>query len=179
MLQPLSFQHGDLLIHPFGPKDLERYEELIEDVFGILGDRESLQYVPGKFLENEEAADLFLKAELLNFHSGRNFLHFITDVVSGRVIGLVDIVSPELARDHYRWSHYPYFIEFYLSSEVTGCSLMSGLLPPIIDQMQGQGIKNLGAVVHRHNIAARTVLERSSFRFRRPFDVVQDFYELS
>ena len=43
---------------------------------------------------------------------GRNYLHFNTDNSDGRVIGMIDLISPEVAGEHYHFDRSPYFIEF-------------------------------------------------------------------
>jgi RimJ/RimL family protein N-acetyltransferase len=177
MFKPIYLQNEHLLIHPFGPDDLRRYGKLVEDVFLILSDEQTLKYLPGKRLQDLNQAEGFLQAVILNYHAGRNYLHFITDKSSGRVIGMIDLISPELAREHYDFSSYPHFIEFYLSSPLTGCQVMTKLLPPVIELLLKQGIPRIGAIVHRQNIAAKKVLEKSRFSYTERFDIAQDYYE--
>jgi RimJ/RimL family protein N-acetyltransferase len=178
MLQPLSLQRNQFRIHAFGPEDLKRYDDLVLDIFNILSDERTLKYLPGKRLENIREAELFLRAIVLNYHSGRNYLHFITDNSDGRVIGMIDLISPELASEHYTFDRNPHFIEFYLAGDLTGCNIMTELLPEVIENLLAQEII-IGAVVHRENLAARRVLEKSSFSYQDRFDPVQDYYEVS
>lgn len=178
MLKPICLQNDQLLIHPFGPDDFGRYNELVEDIFLILSDEATLKYLPGKRIHDLKEAEAFLQSVILNYHSQRNYLHFIRDKVSGRVIGMIDLISPQMAMEHYDFSRYPYFIEFYLGSRMTGCSIMTELLPAVVDLVLKQGIPRIGAVVHRQNIAARKVLEKSKFSYTERFDPAQDYYEV-
>src|SRR5688572_24815523 len=145
MFSPITHENENHLIHPFRPQDLERFPEISREVFSILSDERTLKFIPAKRLESPEAAYAFLKTMLLNTHTGRNFLHFITDKKQNKVVGLIDLISPEVAREHYRISDYPFFIEFYLCSPASGCYLMSAILPEVVELILSQGIQTLGA----------------------------------
>lgn len=179
MLKPILLENDTLLIHPFRPEDLGRFEQLTSDIFSILSDDRTLKFVPGKRLNSLQEAELFLQTMIVNYHSGHNFIHFITHKELGKVIGIIDLISPQVARRHYQMDHYPFFIEFYLRGFASGCYIMTAVLPLLIDHLSDQGIARIGAVVNRKNIAARKVLERSNFSFKAKFDLLQDFYETS
>jgi len=178
MSYPLLYETERLLIHPFRAVDMERFGELALEVFSILSDERTLRFVPGKRLGSVAEAELFLQTMLMNYHAGLNYLHFITDKASGRVIGLIDLISPGVVRAHYRMEEYPFFIEFYLSSFMSGCYIMTEVLPPVVECFLVSGVSRIGAVVHRNNIAARKVLEHAAFSYVGPFDVLQDLYEV-
>lgn len=177
MLKPIFLENDKLLIHPFRPEDLQRFEQLTQDIFSILSDDHTLKFIPGKRLHSLEEAATFLKTMVINYHSGLNYIHFITDKQLNKVVGIIDLISPTVAKAHYQIDHYPFFIEFYLSGFASGCYIMTEILPAVIDNLLQQGIPSIGAVVNRKNIAARKVLERAQFTYKEPFDAVQDFYE--
>lgn len=177
MLKPILFENDTLLIHPFRPEDLGRFHELTKDIFSILSDELTLKFIPGKRLNSLEEAELFLQTMILNYHSGRNYIHFITHKQLNKVIGIIDLISPGVARQHYQMDHYPFFIEFYLSGFASGCYIMTAILPQLIDHLSDQGISNIGAVVNRKNIAATKVLEKANFAYKSRFDMLQDLYE--
>lgn len=176
MLKPIFLENDKLLIHPFRPEDLQRFEQLTLDIFSILSDDHTLKFIPGKRLHSLEEADAFLKTMVINYHAGLNYIHFISDKQLNKVVGIIDLISPDVAKTHYQIDHYPFFIEFYLSGFASGCYIMTEILPPVIDNLRQQGIPSIGAVVNRKNIAARKVLERAQFTYKEPFDAVQDFY---
>lgn len=178
MFKPFTFENENYLIHSFRPEDLNRFTQITKEVFCILSDDHTLKFVPNKRLNTLQQAELFLQTMLINAHAGRNYLHFITDKKNDKVVGIIDLISPEVAQEHYQITHYPFFIEFYLSSFASGCYLMTTLLPPIIDQILAQGIPNIAAVVNRNNIAAKKVLEKAHFSYKEPFDPIQDLYEV-
>ncbi|PTS97592.1 hypothetical protein DBR11_16860 [Pedobacter sp. HMWF019] len=177
MLKPIFYENNELLIHPFRPDDLERYEQLVADLFSILTDDQTLKYIPEKRLNSLEEAEIFLQTMVVNYHSGRNYVHFITDKKQDKVVGIINLISPEVAKEFYVISKYPHFIEFYLSSNATGCYIMTQILPPIVDEILAQGIPSIGAVVNRKNTAAKRVLEKANFARKGEFDMLQDFYE--
>lgn len=177
MLDPIYLENEKLLIHPFRPEDLNRFEALTKDIFDILTDPQTLKFIPGKRLNSFQEAELFLQTAILNYHSGRNYLHFISHKELGKVIGMIDLISPNVAREHYTIDRYPFFIEFYLSGFASGCYIMTEILPLLIEKLYEQGIVNIGAVINQENIAARKVLEKANFKYKAPFDLVQDFYE--
>ncbi|TCC96926.1 GNAT family N-acetyltransferase [Pedobacter hiemivivus] len=177
MLKPIFLENDTLLIHPFRPEDLGRFEDLSSDIFSILSDDQTLKFIPGKRLNSLQEAELFLQTMVMNYHSGHNYIHFITHKQLDKVIGIIDLISPEVARQHYQMDHYPFFIEFYLSGFASGCYIMTEILPQLIDNLSDQGISKIGAVVNRKNIAARKVLEKANFRYKARFDMLQDLYE--
>lgn len=177
MTEPLHYETENLLIHPFRPEELEKFEKLAIDIFTILSDEQTLTYIPQKRLHNIQEAELFLQTMVMNYHAGLNYLHFITDKKQDKVIGLIDLISPKVAQQHYSIETYPFFIEFYLAAAATGCYIMTEILPPVIDNLLSQGITSIGAVVNRYNIPARKVLEKAQFYYKAPFDVLQDLYE--
>ncbi len=176
MLRPILLESESLLIHHFRPEDMARRHEIISDIFSILSDESTLKFLPSKRLHRIEEAEAFLHANLLNYHSGRNYIHFITDKASSRVIGIIDLISPQVAAEYYLMDSYPYFIEFYLSGGSSGCQIMSEVLPSVSESVISQGIPVIGAVVNRLNMAATRVLQKANFQYKEKFDVHQDLY---
>ncbi|UOE50984.1 hypothetical protein MTO98_07830 [Mucilaginibacter sp. SMC90] len=142
----------------------ETYDKLVKEIYQLLSDDDTLYYIPEKRINALADAETWLKAAILNFHCGRNFIHFITDRISGKLLGIIDILSPEVAMDNYRLDNYPYFIEFYLSGTERGKKIMSSILPDLIGKLGNREIIELGAVVNRRNIAAIKVLTRTGFQ---------------
>lgn len=179
MLEPIYFENEELLIHPFRAEDLERFKELAGEIFTILSDDHTLKFIPAKRLNSLEEARLLLQNMVINFHSARSYVHFITHKKTNKVIGIIDLISPEFAREHYKMDYYPFFIEFYLGAFATGCYIMTEILPPVVENIRDQGISRVGAVINRKNVAARKVLENASFNYKATFDTTQDLYEVA
>ncbi|WP_462265870.1 GNAT family N-acetyltransferase [Mucilaginibacter sp.] len=77
MLQPIYLENDQVCIHPLRPEDLRRYEHLVNEIYQILSDNETLYFIPEKRLRSVKDAENWLNGAILNFHCGRNHLHFI------------------------------------------------------------------------------------------------------
>ncbi|HWV73006.1 MAG TPA: GNAT family N-acetyltransferase [Pseudosphingobacterium sp.] len=176
MLQPIILETEQFHVHSFRVEDIENYQQLAIDVLSVFSDPFTLKFVPDRRLHSLEEAEGFVKAMFINHHVGRNHLHFISSKKIERVIGIIDLISPAVAREHYDLPEYPYFIEFYLMEMLSGRSVMTEILPKITQHVHQQGIEEIGAVVNRNNKAAIKVLERALFRFKGKFDIAQDYY---
>jgi RimJ/RimL family protein N-acetyltransferase len=95
------------------------------------------------------------------------------------VIGIIDLISPALARQCYRLNEHRYFIEFYLSSKATRCYIKTDILPLVVESFSAQGITRIGAVINRKNQAAKRVLEKARFVYQDQFDPLGDLYLVS
>ncbi|WEA01710.1 GNAT family N-acetyltransferase [Mucilaginibacter sp. SJ] len=179
MLTPIYLEHDAHIIQSFSPDDLSRWSVMADDVFELLSDKQMLKYLPSKRLRSVRDADNLLKNALLNLYCGRNYIHFIRKKSDNQIIGIIDVVSPDLAKEHYDLQQYPYFIEFYLKSEYSQKRLMSSLLPHFLESLRSQSVLKVAAVIHRQNTAARKLLYRAGFNYRNLFDATQDIYEFS
>jgi len=179
MLAPIYLENETLIIQSFDATDFQRWSEMVDDIFALLSDNQTLKYLPFKRLYSRAEADTWLKNALISLHCGRNYLHFIRTKSNDRIIGLIDVISPALAKEHYRLQKYPHFIEFCVKTEYSKKKLMSSLLPDFLDSMRNLQIGEIAAVVNRQNIAAQKVLSRSGFSYDRFFDDTQDVYHFS
>ncbi|MGF7073874.1 hypothetical protein [Mucilaginibacter sp. 3215] len=64
-------------IAPLGASDLQQYKQLAGEIYQLLSDEHTLQFLPEKKLSSVAAAKSWLNTALLNFHSGRNQVHLI------------------------------------------------------------------------------------------------------
>jgi ribosomal-protein-alanine N-acetyltransferase len=177
MLKPIHFIVEEFEVSPLNGDDLERFDQVAKDVYAILSDEQTLRFIPEKRLNNKEEAMQWLKLSLLNFHSGRNYVHLIRTKVTGKIAGVIDVLSPTLVRENYQLSSYPYFVEFYIKGELQGGSLMSKILPKLLQVIKKQDIDVIAAVADRKNFAARKVLERSGFAKMEAFDSTKDLFQ--
>jgi hypothetical protein len=76
-------------IAPLGAADLQRYDELAGEIYQLLSDEHTLQFLPEKKLNSIAAAKSWLNAALLNFHSGRNQVHLIRSKATGALLALL------------------------------------------------------------------------------------------
>ncbi|WP_121812139.1 GNAT family N-acetyltransferase [Mucilaginibacter kameinonensis] len=166
-------------IDPLGAADIRQYDQLVAGIYQLLTDEQTLRFLPEKKLQSMAAAENWLNAAILNFYSGRNQVHLIRSKGGGKLVGIIDLIPPAVAREHYRLADYPFFIEFYLKGDASGKNLMSRLLPQVLSHLAQEGVDQLAAVVNRRNIAAAKVLKRSGFCCAGQFDLQQDIYRYS
>jgi [ribosomal protein S5]-alanine N-acetyltransferase len=179
MLEPIHFENQTFIVQSFEAEDFQRWPGMVNDIYDLLSDSQTLKYLPFKRLRSVNDADALLKNALISLYCGRNYLHFIRDKSKGRIIGFIDVISPDVAREHYHLQDYPYFIEFCIKPEYSQKKLMSSLLPKFLKSFQDQQVGDIAAVVNRQNIAAQKVISRSGFNRNRFFDATQDIYHYS
>jgi len=177
MLDPIYLENDQVIVHAIRPQELERYETIVKDIYQIFSDQGTLEFLPDKRLRSVSDAENWLKSTILNFHCGNNFLHFISDKSSGKILGMVDIFAPSTISAYYKINQPPYFIEFYLRSSAKGKKIMTKLLPQLMTELKSRGIATVGAVINNHNHAAKRVLLNAGFCYRSKFDIIQGFYQ--
>jgi RimJ/RimL family protein N-acetyltransferase len=178
MIEPIYLDCEKAIIHPFRSEEFDRYTQLVKEIYEILSDEQTLYFIPEKRLRSLIDAENWLKAAILNFHCGRSYIHFISEKLTGKLLGVIDIITPETAKKHYHLKQYPYFIEFYLTKGAKGRKLMTTILPLVLAELQQREIQDLAAVSNRQNHAALKVLGRAGFEYRSSFDARQDLYQL-
>lgn len=177
MLNPIHITVENFEVSPLDGDDVKRFDQLAEEVYAILSDEHTLRFIPEKRLNNSEEALLWLKLSILNFHSGRNYIHMIRSKVTGKIVGIIDVLSPTLVKEHYQLPSYSHFLEFYIKGEHQGGALMSKILPKVLQNIKNQKINVVAAVADRKNYAARKVLEKSGFSNIEPFDTNKDLFQ--
>lgn len=163
-------------VSSFNAKDLQQWPLMVEDIFSLLSDNHTLRYLPFKRLHSVNDADDWLKNALISLHCGRNYLHFIRGKDDDRIIGFIDVISPDLAKEHYRLQQYPYFIKFCIKTAYAKKRLMSSLLPDFLSSLRDQQVSEIAAVVNRENMVTQKVLNRSGFSYDQRFEATQDVY---
>ncbi|MFN0253958.1 GNAT family N-acetyltransferase [Pedobacter ureilyticus] len=174
--EPILIDTQELLLHPFGASEMKRFETLSLDILQLLSQQQTTAFLPHKRLKHIHHAETLLQTGLLNQYSGMSQLYFITQKSTKKTIGMIELISPNGARNYYKLKQYPYFIEFCLSTEHTGQGIMSSLLPKLIKQLNAKGIHQLGAVVHPKNLSAIKVLKKSGIDKMANFDHQSNLY---
>lgn len=174
--EPILIDTQELLLHPFGASEIKRFETLSLDILQLLSQQQTTLFIPHKRLKHVRHAETLLQTGLLNQYSGMSQLYFITQKSTKKTIGMIELISPNGARNHYRLKQYPYFIEFCLAAEHTGQGIMSSLLPKLIEKLNSKGIRQLGAVVHPKNLSAIKVLQKSGIDKMADFDHQSNLY---
>ena len=150
---------------------------MVGDIYEMRSDDETLKFVPEQRLSDLKAAEDEFNKFLFANSTGVSFTHFITDKFNGKTIGLITIVAPELASRLYKMEKYEWMIEYLLNKNYCGHGLMTSFLKIFVSNMNEQGIKTIGAVCFRNNLASIRVLEKVGFVKKGNFDIYQDYYE--
>lgn len=176
MFSPVNITVEEFQISPLKGDDLQRFDIMAEEICEILSNEQTLHFIPEKRLHSKDEAVKWLQLSIVNFYTGRNFIHLITHLETGKIAGIIDVLSPKLVREHYRLSSYPYFVEFYIKGELQGGAIMSRILPQVLEFIKTHDIDVIAAVADKDNFAARKVLEKSGFTNIERFDATKDLF---
>jgi RimJ/RimL family protein N-acetyltransferase len=174
-LNPINFENDVLLIHPLRPNDILRQNEIIEDLYEIFSDKDSLPYNKEKYIENKEQIELNLLGITIGYSQNIRYTHFITLKEINKIIGEIIILSPKSVEQSYNIKNI-WFLEFYLNKLLWNYGIMTDIITQIVSRMKNQGIIGIGALVDRRNIQSIRVLEKSGFKKNTKFDDRQDYY---
>lgn len=182
-IKPIIVTDGKITIHPIRNSDLnkEKIEQIIEDMYSIYSNNETVKYIPDKKLNSfKEAIDRFQKIRL-NYGLQTSFTHFITINSIGRIAGEINIISP-LGASSYKIPNYElkdvWFIEYAKNIGLGKFGIITRSLKVIIKDLNEQGISKFGAVCFRENKESIKVLLNLGFNKITQFDIYQDYYEL-
>lgn len=176
MTPPILIDTEDLLLHPFRAEEMKRFESLSRDVHRLFNQSAALTFLPHKKLADVQQTEALLQTVLFQQYNGASQWYFITRKSDQRTIGMIELISPATAKQHYQLEQYPYFLEFCLCAKHAGKGIMSRLVSKLVGQLQQLGIKKIGAVAHPQNRAAIRVLEKSGLSRKTSFDAFQHLY---
>lgn len=176
MNPPILIDTEDLLLHPFRAEEMKRFDSLSKDIHSLFNQSQALTFLPHKKLKDVQQAEVLLQTALMHQYNGSSQWYFITDKAYQRTIGMIELITPQTAKKHYRLKQYPYFLEFCLCSQYAGKGVMSSLLPKLVRKLKQKGISEIGAVVHPHNLAAINVLKKSGIQRQTRFDDIRNLY---
>lgn len=176
MTQSILIETDDLLLHPFRAEEMKRFESLSRDIHQLFGQHSTTTFLPHKKLSHIGQAEALLQTALFNQYNGNSQWYFITQKTDQRTIGMIEVITPHTARQHYQLDQYPHFIEFCLSADHIGKGIMSKLLPGLVDKLKQTGIKKIGAIAHPKNLSAIKVLYKSGLVKKTSFDTFQHLY---
>ena len=178
MRLPITFETQHFLIHPLRQIDMARHDKIMQDVFEILSDEDATEFIPEKRLKTiNEAQDLMLGV-VLSYQYKRSYTHFITIKDISKVIGVINLISPETIKESYQGlPEYNWMVEYYIHRLAWDRGIMSEILPIFKTLVLAQGINKLGAICKQQNYASIKVLEKSGFSKKYRADYIQDYYE--
>jgi len=175
--KPIFLDNGVTQIHPLRQMDMERHDDLVNDLFEIYSDKETTRFIPEKRVSNQKEIVDRLFGVTIGYHRKESFTHFITLKEFNKTIGQIDIHSPIRIEQHYDVKG-TWFIEYALNRQLWGHGVMSGAVGAVIQKLKTQGIIKIAAACMPDNLGSICILEKVGFIRTRKFDTKQDLYEL-
>lgn len=176
-LKPINLDNGVIQIHPLRSSDLMRHNEIVNDLYEIFGDKNSLPFNKEKFVADREIISSQMLGVTIGYEQQIRYTHFITLKEPNKIIGEIIILTPKSVEPEYK-IHDTWIVEFFLNKQLWNKGIMTGILTTIVSNMKNQGINKIGALVDRDNIPSIRVLEKSGFIKRNRFDLKQVYYEI-
>ena len=178
-LKPIVLDNGVTLIHPLRTVDLQGIDELTDNLFEILNDKENTEYIPEKRIENKQKLSEQLFGVTLQYNQKLGYTHFIRLKANNEVLGQINIITPKAVKltSSYNIEN-SWFIEYFLNKKVWGFGIMSKAIKAIVQNMKEQGVETISALCMPENIASIKILEKSGFKRIKRFDLKQDLYQL-
>jgi gamma-glutamyltranspeptidase len=79
MIEPICLEYQGWQIHSFRPEELAHHTQLIKEIYRLLTDQRTLQFLPEKRIHALAEAENWLKSAIFNYYCGKNFIHLITE----------------------------------------------------------------------------------------------------
>jgi len=156
---------------------MERIARIENEIYEILSDVTTTQFIQGGRLPDKNAASDRMFSIIMGYQTGYSYAHFITDKNTMTVIGLIEIISPERAKQSYKLDNYDWMITYYLHKDYWNQGIMTGIVQAFCQNIKQQGINKIAAICHRKNFGSIRVLEKVGFRKTSSFDIYQDYFE--
>lgn len=172
---PINLNNGILEIHPYRISEAERDKEVVNDLFEIFGDISQIPFNKEKLVKDKK--DMNTYSIVSDYHSKRQYTHFVSHIESKKIIGKI-IISPPV-KEYIQFDgtlKNTWIIEFYLNKRFWNKGIMSGIIPEVVRGIQKQGIKKVGAVVDKLNFGSIRVLEKSGLKRIKQFDDLKDLF---
>ncbi len=176
--KPINIESDDIIIHPLRTIDMLRIGSIENDIFEILSNDENIEFIPRRRIKDLEDASNKVFGIILGYQKNLSYTHFITNKITNKVIGIIDIISPDYAKKMYSLNKYDWIIEYVLHKDYWGQGIMTGIIAAICQRLRDQGINTIAAVCDKNNISSIRLLEKIGFQKMKPFDINQDYYEL-
>lgn len=174
-LKPIALDNGYIQIHPYRKKEMMRETEIVNELFEIFGDIESIPFNKEKLVTDKKTISMNLLGVVIGYDQQIRYTHFLTHKDSDTIIGEIIITTPKHVKSIYNLDN-TWIIEYYLNKQFWNRGIMSGAISAIIHNMKGQGIDNIGALVDEKNTPSIRVLEKVGFVYKRQFDLAKDLY---
>src|SRR6185312_6843662 len=105
-MKSICIETYDIIIHPLRLIDMPHLENIENDLYEILSNFENTEYIPRRRPENRDDLSNKIMGIILNYEKKLQYAHFITNKVTNKIIGMVDLISPENAKKNYNLDEY-------------------------------------------------------------------------
>jgi len=177
-LKPINIESDVISVHPLRNIDILRKESIENDIYQILSDNETTEFIPEKRLKDLKGASEKVFGIILGYQTNLSYGLLVSDKRNNKVIGIINIISPDCAKQTYKIDKYDWMIEYFLHKNYWGQGIMTGIITAICKKLKGQGIETIGAICDRNNNKSIRVLEKIGFQKNKLFDIKQDYYEI-
>lgn len=177
-LKPINIENQVIMVHPLRHSDMARIAEIENEIYEILRDDATTQFIQGGRLLDKKAAAERVLGFVMGYQTGYSYAHFITDKKTMTVIGLIEIISPERAKQSYKLDKYDWMITYFLHKDYWNQGIMTGIVGAVCQNIKEQGINTIAAICDRNNRGSIRVLEKVGFRKTTSFDIKQDYFEI-
>ena len=177
-INPINLNNGTIHIHGLRKIDMQRLPIMEDDIYEILSDPNNVQYILERHITNKEDVSKLLLGVTFGYATKTRWTHFISLVKhNDKVVGQIDILSPGLVEKKYGLKNI-WLVEYFLHKDLWNKGIMTGALGAVLQNIQEQGVTNIGALCQRENITSIKVLEKIGFKRKSTFDTKQDFFAL-
>lgn len=91
---------------------------------------------------------------------------------------MIDIISPERAREIYKQVENNWMITYFLHKDFWGQGIITGIVQAICQNIKSQGIHTIAAICDKENSRSIRVLEKVGFKKTMSFDIIQDYFQI-
>lgn len=174
--EPILVDTPQFILHPFGATEMKRIDSLSRGIQQLFSSERHHVFLQHKKLDGTSQAEALLHTALFNQFNGTGQWYFITEKTNKKTIGMIELISPSGAKQHYQLDNYPYILEFCLSEEYIRKGIMGKVLPKFVECLKKKEINHIGAVVNLKNLKAIKVLKKSGIDKQTHFDAISNLY---
>jgi len=175
-LKKFILNNGTYLIHPLRKLELNKQDLVVNDLFEIFGDINSIPFNKEKYVINKEVLYTQLLGVTIGFELNIRYIFFITEIETDKIIGEIIIIPTKSVEESYNIKD-TWLLEFYLNKKYRNNGIMTNAINGIILNLNLQGIEKIGVLVDRTNIASGRVIEKCNFVKIRQIDVLKDYFK--
>ncbi len=177
-IKPINLSNGAIRIHGLRRMDMQRLIIIGDDIYEILSNPDNIPYMQERYITNKEDVSQLLLGVTFGYETKTRWTHFISLVEDkDKVVGQIDILSPNLVEKTYGLKN-TWLVEYFLHKDFWNKGIMTTVLRAVLQNIQEQGVINIGALCQRENTISIKLLEKVGFKKKSTFDTKQDFFSL-